>query len=225
MPTYLPEGDYTVKEVFQNTFHYMKNRFTYAKRDKIYNRVSIKRVKIFDKDRKDMPLVKYEVTTKSTPQYKPYTKGIRKPAIVNRKIHHHYDVVFETDKLSLNTRRWSVALGSGKKWRKPPQSQIKSIYQETRKSWTKDQIDRHKKKKNLYLDVGDYNAQVNGINGDWLFRCANLYKRRGHLYGRLYNEANSKAAKKTNPQDIMFFPKHLIVFFELLMKRGILKDD
>jgi len=224
MPTKMEEGEYTVKEVIQNTYHYMKNRLDYAKRDKILNRVRIRKVKFFEKDRRDMPLVKYEVTTTSTPQYKPYTTGIRKPTIVNRKVKHSYDIVFETDELSLNTKRWKVALGSGKKWVKPPQSKVRSIYSETRKKWTPEKIKKHKENKSLYLDAGDYNSQVNGINGDWLFRCANLYKEKGHLFGRLYNEAAYRPANKMNPKKIMFFPKHLLSFFRLLMEKGILKD-
>ena len=225
------EGTFTIKEVFNFTFQSkeFKNRFKFAKRDKIYGSVRIKKIKYFDPDRLKAPIVKYEVTTTSHPHYYPYryrqASGKSKGRTRQRNIKHQYQIIFETTRLSLNEKNWSVRLGSGKTWKKPNQAVVKSIFQETRKKWNKEQIDKHKRKKNLYLDTGDWNARVQGINADFLFRCAYVYKKYGHLFGRQYGADARKPPTKTNSKQIIFFTKHLIVFFSLLMKAGVLKDD
>lgn len=224
------EGTYTIRQVLSFTKQTeFKNRYKYAKRDKIYGSVRIKKIKYFDPDRLKAPIVKYEVTTTSVPHYPPYRYkqqgGKNAGRTRQRNIKHQYDITFETGRLSIDEKNWVIRLGSGKTWKYPPQSKIKSIYRKTRKRWNEDQIKKHKRKKNLYLDVGDYNARYQGINGDFLFRCAYVYKKYGHLYGRQYGKAAIQKLTEKNPREIMFFPKHLIVFIELLIQAGILGEN
>lgn len=223
------QGTFSLKEVFIFTQQYNKgNRFDNAKRDKIYSSVKIRKIHYFEPDRAGAPIVKWQVTTTSRPSYSPYTyrqkEGVRKGSFRRRKVSHTYDIVFEADSLSLNTKNWKLRLGSGKTWKKPSQKLVKSIYKETRNKWSKERIARHKKKRGLYLDAGDWNSRVQGINADFLFRCSWVYGKNGHLYGRSYGLDSSTPPAKMNPKQIMFFPKHVIVFLELLMNNGILKD-
>ena len=129
---------------------------------------------------------------------------------------------------------------------KPPQSQIKQIYRETMKKWTYDyniacnkikarninstlkktllqkEKDNLKKKIKVhryqakYLDVGDFNSRVLGLNGDFVRRVAPVYQHYGHLYGR--NVENVIDADYEHP----FAPKHFINLVDTLVKLGIL---
>jgi len=67
-----------------------------------------------------------------------------------------------------------------------------------------------------YLDSGDYNSQVRGINGDAAFRVHPALEFWGHLYGK-----NSEGI----PADPInaFCPKHMIALIEYLIKINILK--
>lgn len=150
----------------------------------------------------------------------------------------------ENNKISLNTFSWKYRLGSQRKWDShPSQNKIKSIYRETSDRWKiekerelsvikrrytgeilknkKKELDkkyadkRDKIKKSApYLDVGDYNSQVNGVNGDFHFRCQSTYSFYNHLYGR-----------NTYPDgDVgeIFAPKHLIGLIDALMKLSLI---
>jgi 1,2-phenylacetyl-CoA epoxidase catalytic subunit len=128
---------------------------------------------------------------------------------------------------------------------KPPQAQIKSLYPETEEKWKKDRdkkidlierrnikreektklikkekeaykkrVEQHKKSAK-YLDIGDYNSQVNGINGDWKFRCENVFAHYGHLYGRNTGEGTGDIARP-------FCPKHMLRLLNFLIMKGIL---
>jgi len=231
-------GDYTIKEVLQITDKYYPNRFTYKERD-VVKRIVIKEVK--EVQRHDIPggprvYTKYVIESKSWPQYYPYftrtdSRGRRRR--YQRSVAHYYDVIFETDRLSLNTKKWVGRVGSGKKWNaRPPQSQIKSLYPETREKFRrrargnqqeyKRLVERHKRSA-PYLDVGDYNSRVNGIMGDFCFRQAWAYYTHGHLFGRQYY--GNVPSSITNPNAIVFFDKHQLNVIDQLMRRGILKDD
>lgn len=226
MPTVL-QGTYTIAEVLKMTSQSkrFKNRFKYRKRDRIQS-IQVKTIAYLQPDRRGAPSVRYEVRSQSKPRYKPYLYKSKSGRWRRRNITHEYDIVFNADRLSINTRNWSIRLGSGKKWNKsPPQNQVKSVYRENRRRWSREQIAKHKRRKNLYLDVGDWNSRVKGINGDWLFRFAYVYKANGHLFGRDYNNLYPPVDKNTNPNMIFALPKHLINFFEVLMIEGVLKDD
>lgn len=154
-------------------------------------------------------------------------------------------VADENGQFSMNSRNWKYRLGSQKKWQKNvPQNKVKTIYRETQEKWNKDKFQererlikrysgetlkkkikeldlKYKKKaeqhkKNApYLDSGDFNSQVLGINGDAHFRLHPALKLYGHLYGR------EPEGLTPNPENI-FCPKHMIALIEYLIKIGIL---
>lgn len=223
------DGTFTIKEVMQLTYQYARSRFKYKRRD-VVKRIVIKQIKTFTPDRRNQPTVSYIIQSSSYPQYKPYTDGSGRRR--QRKVKHEYEVVLQMDRLSLNTKTWKGRLGSQGAWEKrPAQRHVKTIYRETREEWKKrygpkqlkEEIKKHKERAN-YLDVGDYNARVKGINGDFLFRCAFPWNHHGHLFGRQIGAYNVPTVK-TNPKYVMFFPKHIINVVEVLMTKGILKND
>jgi len=226
------EGTYTIKEVLRLTKKYFGNRYDNMKRDKIRGNVSITKRKVLNPDRIGEPIIKYVIQTQSTPQYKPY---IKKGRTRQHRIRHHYDTVFEIDELSLNTKNWKMRVGSGKIWKdKVSQGLIRSISKETRKKWSDKKIKAHKNKRNLYENVGDWNSRVLGINADFLFRNAWVYREKGHLYGRIYGSKEIEGRdipvikippSITNPQKIMFFNKHALAIIKFLMNAGILEDN
>lgn len=146
---------------------------------------------------------------------------------------------------SMESTNWKYRLGSQKKWQYAvPQNKVKTIYRETLAKWKKDyekeceqikkknsgetklkklkeakkKYDKRKadhRKSALYLDKGDFNSRVNGINGDSAFRLHPALKYWGHLYGR--NAENLEA----NPQNV-FCPKHMLALIDFLIKKGIL---
>jgi len=161
---------------------------------------------------------------------------------------HYLSISTEDGSFSVDSVNWKYRLGSQKRWiDNPPQSSVKTIYRETAEKWKqqydkevavikakykgeelkkklklakvdydKKKIDHRKKAK--YLDGGDYNSQVNGLNGDFYFRCINTYQYFGHLYG-----------KNTNPDGevdkvYMFMPKHLIALVDFLIKANLIKQ-
>lgn len=155
-------------------------------------------------------------------------------------------VADENGQFSMNSRNWKYRLGSQKKWQKNvPQNKVKTIFRETQEKWNKDKFQERerlikrysgetlkKKIKELdlkykkraeqhrksapYLDAGDYNSQVRGINGDAAFRVHPALEFWGHLYGK-----NSEGI----PADPInaFCPKHMIALIEYLIKINILK--
>jgi len=154
----------------------------------------------------------------------------------------------ENGTFSLNSRFWKYRLGSQKKWvDHPPQSKVKTIYRETAEKWKleydKEVEKLHKRfkgkdlekqlklaktrynqkkiehrKSAKYLDTGDYNSQVNGINGDFAMRCQSTYQYFGHLFGRnTYPEGEVD-------QIYIFTPKHFIRLISALMKIGVLHE-
>ncbi len=224
-------GKFTIREVLLITQQYARSRFKNKKRD-VVKRIIIKKIKTYHVDRRKAPSISYFIESKSWPNYKPYfnPKSGRK---YQRRVSHHYDVVLQMDRLSIDTKAWRGRLGSSAKWEMlPPQNKIKQIYKGTREKWKKkykgnpkglkEEIDKHKKRAQ-YLDVGDYNSRVKGINGDFKFRLAYAWNQSGHLFGKDIGARNVPALK-TNPNNIVFFPKHFINVIEILMARGILKE-
>lgn len=221
------EGTYTIKELLQKTAtsSKFKNRFDYKDRDRV-KLVAIRSIKYFEPDRLNAPSTKIQVVTRSTPKYAPYKPESKSGRLRKRRVNHQYDITFECDRLSINTKNWTVMIGSGRSWIKnPPQSKIHSIYRENLKRWSKEKIEAHRKRKGVYESVGDWNAQVRGINADWIFTqsyCFDFYK---HRFGREYGLARNTPPNITNKSLEMAAPKHLISFFESLMRSGILKND
>lgn len=234
-------GTYTINQVLQNTFQHKKNRFDYRDRD-VLKRITMRKVTTLNPDRPGRPSVRYEATTYSYPQYAPYYTGTDKRGRTikyQRSVKHEYDITFTIDRLSLNTRNWKMVVGSVAKWRTSfPQSQLKVVSRKTRAQWKKklarkykgkelqekyrEKIERHKKKA-PYLDIGDANSQIYGINADFIFTCSYVWNENGHHYGRNYYGWVPPVQK--NPKKIMFFPKHALRFIEILMNKGILKNN
>ncbi len=155
-------------------------------------------------------------------------------------------VADENGQFSMNSRNWKYRLGSQKKWQtNVPQNKVKTIFRETQEKWNKDKFQERerlikrysgetlkKKTKELdlkykkkaeqhkrnapYLDTGDFNSQVRGINGDAHFRLHPTLQMYGHLYGR------EPEGLTPNPENV-FCPKHMIALIEYLIKINILK--
>jgi len=221
-------GPFTLKQILRFTQQYVPNRFEFRKRD-VVKSIRVKEVKVVE--RHDLPgepriRTKYIIESKSWPQYYPYyTKkdAYGRKRSYQRTVAHHYDITLEIVKLSINTPEWKGRVGSGKKWdKKPNQTYIKTIYPENKARWTAVRKQSHKHRAK-YLDVGDYNSRVLGLNGDFLFRCSFAWWFNKHLFGRNY--FGNVPADITNPQSIVFSPKHFINIIDMLMQKGILKDD
>jgi hypothetical protein len=236
-------GDYTLKETLLLTYRLYRNRFIYKKRD-VVKKINIKEIDVIDRKEKNKSglLKKYLIESKSFPKYRPYIKKSDKSILVSfKRVAHMYDVVFEFDELSLETKNWYSRVGSGKKWiKKPPQKFIKKLYPETKEKFMKKAKDielRSKGKRKAkneyikmikshqrlarYLDIGDYNSRVRGLNGDWIFRCDYAYFIHNHRFGKNY--FGNKPAKITNPKNYVFFGKHQLNIIEKLLIMGILK--
>jgi len=213
-------GEFTIRQVLNFTYEQFRNRFEYRKRD-VVKRIIVKKIRKYEADRNFAPTILFEIESKSWPQYKPYINQKQTGSKKQRKVHHEYDVVFQFDRLSVDTTAWKSRLGSGKKWvARPPQGMIKSIYKENQR-WSK-QLKASHRKSAPYLDAGDYNSRMKGINADFHFRCSYAYHFHNHLYGRDLGAYNVPP-KKLNTQLIVFFTKHQLNVLETLMERGILK--
>lgn len=230
-------GDLTITEVMQNTYRHFPTRFQTRRRD-VVKRIEVKEVKTVERhDVQGEPRVRtsYWIISKSWPNYPPY---LRQGRTRQRRIPHYYDIMLEMDELSLTTKNWRMRVGSGRKWvEHPPQSQIKSLYPETRRKLRRkaqrraqnrteenrlyrEYVNKHKKRA-PYLDVGDYNSRVLGLNGDWVFRQSYAYWKAGHLWGRNYY--GNVPAPIMNPANIVFFDKHQLNTIEILMRMGVLR--
>jgi hypothetical protein len=234
------EVTYTLRQVLLNTYQFFKSRYIYRERD-VLKSIHIRKRTYLHPDRPGEPSIKWEISTRSYPQYKPYTN--RKYGIKQKTTHHDYDIVLEIDEMSLDTTSWKCRIGSGKKIVKAPEKMVKSISQVTRRKWAKSRDDKLKKaltkeekqkindeyKKKIedhrnkapYLDQGDYVAQELGVNLDFAYRDAFAFRYYGHLYGK-WGVALDRPSK-LNPKNIIFAPKHLLRVIEVLMQRGILK--
>jgi hypothetical protein len=236
-------GKYTIKQVLYDTLQSdFKNRLTNSGRD-VLKRISIEEVTTINRGAFDKKfgtgVKKYRVKTYSYPQYKPYTNYKGKRSLRQRTIKHQYDIVLEMDKLTVNTTNWVMRVGSEKLPKKPNQTMIKQIYNETRELWYKSELKKAKniekdakkrlkariekhKKRAKYVSVGDWQSKELGINQDFLYRSEWLYSKGGHLFGR--NRTKSPP-KITNPKNILFFDKHSIRFIQYLLNSGILTND
>lgn len=239
-------GKFTLKECLQLTYEskQFNNRFDFKDRDTLKS-IIIKKVNNLKFDRPKEPTVTYIIESSSYPTYRPYYTVRDKRGKLRkyqRTTKHTYEVVLNMDRLTLNTKCWRARVGSNAVWEKnPPKHLIKSISSEERKKIysrvesnnkgkTKKYIQEKymeeiskRQKSGLYLDTGDYNASVKKINGDFYWRLMYTYQVNGHLYG--INSTNGLPSYKSNPNQICFVPKHLIRVIEILLKRGILKDN
>ncbi|KKL48202.1 hypothetical protein LCGC14_2327860 [marine sediment metagenome] len=224
-------GTFTMRQVLFFTQQYVKNRFDNYKRD-VTKRIVIKRIQKYKADRPGGPTILFQVESKSYPQYNPYfTRKDKRGRLrsYQRTTPHYYDCILQFDRLSIDTVHWRGRVGSGKVWiAHPSQQKIKQIYKETRADWKKryspervrEEIKKQKDRAK-YLDIGDYNSQVNGINGDFIFRCSFAWWSHGHQYGRSYY---GNVPSSLNPKNVIFLPKHMINFITVLLQQGVLKE-
>lgn len=230
-------GTFTLREALELTRREYKSRYDNKDRDKL-RFIKIKSIKYFSKDRPSLPKMRYEIISRSYPSYGNYLKDKRgRKRKSQRSIAHFYDTtfVFGDEGIILDTYKWKSRCGSMKKWRKAPQNQIGTIRKSTlalwkrmaerrfktkeeANKWVQTKIKRHKKSAR-YVDDGDWNSQVQGINGDFIFRCAYAYYTHNHLDGRNYF-GNKKSS--LNKKNIVFFTKHQLIVLEKLLKEGIL---
>jgi hypothetical protein len=233
-------GNFTIKEVLYLTnSSSFRSRLRTSGRD-VNKTIRVQEVKTLSHGALNKPSIKYVITTKSWPQYPPYTKIKGKKSLKQRKVYHEYENVLELDRLSVNTKNWKARTGSEKLLKKPNQNLIKQIYNETSKRLQKKASKKFKSKKEQasyikkekekirkrgkYLSVGDYQSRYLGINQDFLYRQEYVYWMNGHLYNRNRTKYAPKE-KSTNHKHIMFFNKHQIALIRVLLNRGILKND
>lgn len=234
------DGSVTLRQCLFNTQRVFGTRYFYKERD-VLKRIIIRKVTHLSHDRPGEPIIKYEISTRSYPQYDPYIRG--KTGVKQRKYHHDYETVLEMDELSIDTLYWKARVGTGKLIRKAPKNEVETISRETRHKWAlekeaklkkaktpeekekirqfyRDKAEKHKKGAK-YKCQGDYVAKALGVNLDFAYRDAYAFKFHGHLYGKW--EFPLTRPSKLNPYAIMFCPKHLLRIIETLLARGILK--
>lgn len=197
----------------------------YAVRDNIEVVVvkQIKQLKVSTKDKEiGKPSKRFIISSKSNPQYMPYLKTIsglkNHKKMKQTRYEHFYDITLELeDSMTINSN-FKIRVGSLKKWNPdPPQEEIRTIYKRNLKDWTKEEIEKHKKKRRLYLDVGDWNSRKNGINGDFYFRLMPIYYANNMLIGRCWE------TKELEGIPMPFFDKHTYNFVKRLIKSRIIK--
>jgi len=213
----------------------VSNRWEYMERDIAISKITLTDTLVYIKDRPSQPDKKLTIQSFSYPQYKPYINVKGKKSNKQRKIRHQYDLIFVLQKdnkgeYSFQSKiRWHV--GSFKKWKKAPQNQIKSVRRETRErlkrkyGQTKRYTEEVEKirKKGKYLDNGDYNSRVEGLNGDFYFTGNPLCYTQNCSFGPVINkELNTR--KPFNEIKFPFFGKHELAVLLYLFKKGIIKN-
>jgi hypothetical protein len=230
----------TIKQIILYTWKNLRirNRFFFSQRDILPTKIKIIKKHIYQPMKKGTESFdeRLEIQSMSAPQYKPYTNYTKGRKQLKYK--HQYDCVISIQKdskgkYSFDSKiKWR--LGSFKKWvDKPSQSFIKTVYRETtnklKKKYPKKEqyskyIEEIKKirTRGKYLNVGDYNAMMNGINGDEYFRNYYLQYINDCLFGPIYSkERNSREPKIKFP----FMGKHMIATIFFLIKKGIIEHQ
>jgi hypothetical protein len=223
----------TLMQVLQHTYNSkFKNRDLYMKRDVLVT-VKIIEKKVFDKVEKKIKATYYQIKaiSFSYPNYGKYITG--KSGNKQRKYKHEYTHTLELIELKLSSI-FRYRLGSEKKWNdSPPKNMVQSVSLRERdliktrlasqykvKSKAQEEyskILKQRKAQGKFLDVGDYNSRVNGINGDFYFRLQNVLSKFGALYGRKYPVVSEEVIQ------FPFLPKHLIRVLNYLFQKNIIK--
>ena len=231
----------TIAQIYQYTYlnPKVRNRFEYMERDVLKTKVKITKRYVYRKNKEGKFSTPDEilfVSSTSNPQYYQYNKVKSKGSKKQRKIHHQYDCFFAFSKTkegeySFWNSKVIFRIGSQKKWQDAvPQNKIKTILKKTRERIEKkyEKLPSKEKAKAIkkeldkirsrgkFLDIGDYNSSVNGINGDFYFRDAFIMKKFSCLYGKCY-------FNKSSEFNFPFFPKHALMIIEVLLKKGIIK--
>jgi hypothetical protein len=114
------------------------------------------------------------------------------------KYRHQYQVVIQLDKLSIDVP-FKGRVGAQGKWDFTPAGRSRRVRG----------------------NVIEGRNVTRGLNGDFWFRCMNLWAREGLLFGRDWT--NGQPPLQVNPNMIVFAPKHFLACAEYLMNRGILQ--
>lgn len=231
---------YSLQQVLEFTRKYFPTRFDYRRRD-VLRKVVVKERKEINLKDPSRPQHRIQVETYSYPQYGNYLRmtGDGRPRQYQRTVRHQYDSVLTFQEPTMQTKVWKYRLGSQKKWNpNPSEKQLKTISRDLRQKYKrkaerkagpgatkkdinkeyKKIVERHKRGAK-YLDVGDWNSQVLGINADFIFRDAWALRVHEHLYGQM----SERRPSSLNPKNIPFFPKHGIALIEYLLQKGILR--
>ena len=200
MPSPL-SNTWTLRKLIQNTYGhaYSKNRFDYKIRD-LVKVVRVNKVAVYDGKNPGQARTKYEITTQSTPQYAPYYSLKDRWGRTRKrqfKYRHEYTVIIQLDELSLDVP-FKGRVGALGKWDFSDNGKAKRV--------------------NGVIQEGT-NVQK-GLNGDFFFRCSWVWRENGILYGRDYT---TRPPAKTNPNGVVYAPKHFLAVVQFLMERGILK--
>lgn len=226
MPTKVNTAKYSLREIWLYTYKMYRNRFDFKDRD-VLKSIQVREIKVYNKDRIDMPTKRYEIRTSSYPQYKPYINVKGKKSKTQRKIKHQYDCTFQFNTLNWNEPfKWRI--GSQKKWPDEKNinfNQVKAIHSSIRKKLVKKYgkgtleykkaVKKHKERAK-YIDIGDYISQEYGLNGDFYFRNMGNCYLSGNLYGLAWN-------KDKYENGMPFFGKHDLRVVEYLLTKQIIK--
>ena len=239
-------GTYTIRQVLWYTMQSkFSNRAKNLGRD-VLKTIQILQIKRLYADRPLQPQYLFKIRSFSYPQYVPYVAfKIKSKYKKQRSIKHNYDIVLELDTLSVNTKSWKMRVGSEKLLPKHvPKDKLQAIPIEIKKRirqkiekkykrWKKGKAfieqkykeelqQKQRSSRYKYVSKGDYIARGYGIMLDWFYRCQWVWRRYGHLYGRM--TCLDRAPNKTNPKKVMFFDKHSLGFILFLVNKGILKN-
>jgi len=194
------QNDWTLRKLIQNTYHHMRNRYTYKERD-VLKRVTVKKILVYGNKPLGKARTTFRIETSSYPQYSPYfTRRDSRGRLRQRQrtYKHQYDVVISLDKLSLDVPV-KIRTGADKKWDFGPSGKT-----------TKDSRGRIIEGTNI----------KRGINGDHFFRLSYIRKQENLLFGRNYSNGPPKI---TNTKQIQFLTKHELRAVEYLVNAGVIQ--
>jgi hypothetical protein len=199
------KNNWSLRKLIQNTYSHKetRTRFDYQQRDMVKG-IRIEKISVYDGKAPGEARTKFIIRTQSTPQYSPfYTKrdAQGRPHKRQIKFHHQYEVTIQLDELGLDVP-FKARVGSSCRWDFGPNGRDRRI------------------KQNRAFKIIPGTNTVRGRNGDFFFRCENLYHREGILFGRDWT--NGLPPVRVNPNMVIFFPKHALAAVELLMNRGYL---
>ena len=223
----------SIRQILQYTYKYFNNRFDYYKRDILKTKITIKKVKQYKRNKEGKTSTPSEmlfISTKSAPQYKPYTNHLKSDNGKQMKYKHEYNHMIaiqpnEYNNYTLDSKIiWRT--GSMKKWEsdadKIGQSELQCFTPRTKenikkKKLSKTEIEKLKKRysKNKYVSVGDFNAQERGIFGDDYYHNYTVQQKFCCLYGKNWEETEIK-------DRLPFFNKHILAVIIALVKKGVI---
>jgi len=198
-------GGWTLRRLINSTYAHKqtRTRFDYKQRD-LVRVIQVEKTEVYDGKLPGEARTKFTIQTRSTPQYHPYytKKDSRgRPRKRQLKYRHHYQVIVQLDKLSIDVPV-KIRVGAGGRW-------------DFSAKGKPGKIGRGRNAK-----IVEGSNLLRGINGDFYFRCMYLYSRERILFGRDWT--NGQPPIRANPGMIVFLPKHAIAVVEYLMNRGIL---